>query len=137
MDPTPSETADLLERAADLYESERIEWCSGGWARPMFNGLGGQFHCAEGALLRAAGYTWIQVLDATLGADQKNPAKIFSLMRRPEIQQAIRAVNGHIVSKADGAAWLWNMNDGLNKKSAKQHLIEAFKDAAKELRNGS
>lgn len=138
MDPTPSETADLLERAADLYESERIEWCTGGWARPMFNGFKGQFHCAEGALLRAAGYTWIQVLDAGVGVmDLSDPTKICSLIRRPEIQQAIRAVNGHIVSKADGAAWLWNMNDGLSEKSAKQTLIEAFKDAAKELRNGS
>lgn len=48
---TKSEIADVLERAADLYESEQVEWCRGSW---------GASHavitaCASSALGLAAG----------------------------------------------------------------------------------
>lgn len=139
MNPTPSETADLLERAADLYESEQIQWCKGSWA--ALDLQSGQFHCAEGALLRAAGFSWKQVLDAqakSFSSEGKtDPDAIFHVMRLPQIQQAIRAIDGHVVRIEDGTAWLWGLNDHLTPDTAKETLIQRFKEAAKELRNGS
>lgn len=140
MNPTPSETADLLERAADLYESEQIQWCKVNWATPYSEDRSGQFHCAEGALLRAAGYSWKQVLDAQMkssSAKKDDPDIIARMMRLPKIQQAIRAVNGHTVHPQDNTAWLWDLNDRLTPDTAKEALIQRFKEAAKELRNGS
>jgi hypothetical protein len=140
MTPTNEETADLLERAADLYESEIIDWCNGAWAREHGERHptgGGQYHCAEGALLRAAGYTWEQVLGATRATENTEEDRVFSLMTQPQIQAAIRAVKGRQAGD-DGFLWLWQLNDQLLPgPTAKQELIQRFKDAAKELRNGS
>ena len=139
MNPTNEQTADLLERAADLYESETIDWCNGAWAREHGTGHpngGGQYHCAEGALLRAAGYTWEQVLGATHATENTEEDGVFSLMTQPQIQAAVRAVKG-CLSGDDGFLWLWQLNDKLPGSTAKQELIQRFKNAAKELRNGS
>jgi hypothetical protein len=140
MNPTPSETADLLERAADLYESEQIQWCKGNWATPYSENRSGQFHCAEGVLLRAAGFSWAQVMNAQAKLSSENeddPDIIAHMMRLPQIQQAIRAVNGHVVTIEEDEAWLWHLNDRLAPDTAKETLIQRFKEAAKELRNGS
>jgi len=52
-----SEVADVLEKAADLYESEKVEWCKNRWGEPS-RGDDGQVWisaCAATALGLAAG----------------------------------------------------------------------------------
>lgn len=58
---TKSEIADVLERAADMYESEQVEWCRGSWGGKQQDG--GMTACASSALGLAAGITHAQVRD--------------------------------------------------------------------------
>lgn len=50
---TKAEIADVLETAADLYESEQVEWCRGTWGATTLDG--GITACASSALGLAAG----------------------------------------------------------------------------------
>ena len=62
--PTIDQVATVLETAADLYESEKIQWCEGIWAKvpgSWDNPDATISACAEGALLLAAGFTAVQV----------------------------------------------------------------------------
>lgn len=63
--------AGVLEEAARLYRDEKVEWCNGSWVdTDHFDGKDLDEHaqdkvlsvCAEGALLKAAGFSW-SVLD--------------------------------------------------------------------------
>lgn len=85
---TNTEVADVLEKAADLYQSEQIEWCQGSWEKESYHvkaDLGVQAYftsneavigammeeaqiafekitsmCASGALARASGLPVLQ-----------------------------------------------------------------------------
>lgn len=133
-----SEAADLLEKAADLYESEEIDWCKGSWGTTVnYSEDGeitrGQFHCAEGALLRASGLSM-----ADIGRRMAAPEVLKNrvMLGIPVIDRAARAVNRHLDSAINGNV-LHPYNDRLPEDTAKQTLIEVFKKTAKELRNGS
>lgn len=140
MNPTPSETADLLERAADLYESEQIDWCRGSWGTSVnFNdsdtAVHGQFHCAEGALLRAAGFSLEQIEASQRGVRLGEAAEVYELLATPVVRAGIEAVNGHLGHYVGRR--LYHYNDQLGARFAKQTLIQVFKETAKDLRNGS
>lgn len=139
MNPTLSETADLLERAADLYESEQIDWCRGSWGTSI-NYIGidtaahGQFHCAEGALLRAAGFS-LEQIEASQHRLSGEAADVCKLLATPVVWAGIEAVNSHLGHYVGPR--LYHYNDQLAARFAKQTLIQAFKETAKDLRNGS
>lgn len=136
-----SEVADVLERAADLYESEEIDWCLRAWGRETgltvnHDGvIKGQFHCAEGAILRAAGFTMRQIIESQ-GSSAGNPVSVVDLLETPVVLGALSAVKEHLGDMAPGQR-LWQYNDGLLLSDGKQTLIQVFKETAKELRNAS
>lgn len=115
--------AGILERAADLYESEKIEWCKRFWIKlDVFDQPISA--CAEGAIYLAAG------LPATVTALSGSP----SFTRGEFTDEYIRG-NQAISVLAD---WLtlthvykWNDAEGRNKAD----VIEAMKNCAKDLRN--
>lgn len=133
----PDDVASILEKAADLYESEQIDWCKGAWGSKTRLKETGQFHCAEGAILRAAGYTMREIIDAQV-PDNGYPG-IDRLTNDPGVKEAFRAVAhhlGHMINEDDPK--LWTLNDRMDAKEpgkAKQYLINAFKETAKDLRN--
>lgn len=142
----PNDVADLLEKAADLYESEQIDWCKGSWGThrtydPDTTGVReGVFHCAEGALLRAAGYTMDQLIDAQTRFEDKKDRnlKIERLMNDPLVHAAVVAVDRHEEwGRQDPSLWYFNDNklDHTKPSEAKQQLITIFKNTAKDLRN--
>lgn len=61
-----NEIATVLEDAARLYKDEKVAWCSGSWVEgPNYWDVPEEevvvSACAEGAILRASGFTWEQV----------------------------------------------------------------------------
>lgn len=61
-----NEIATVLEDAARLYKDEKVAWCSGSWVEgPNYRDVPEEevvvSACAEGAILRASGFTWEQV----------------------------------------------------------------------------
>lgn len=143
----PDDVAAILEKAADLYESEQIDWCRGAWGSPVrshgdiesgsFGHENGQFHCAEGAILRAAGYTMQDMLDAQV--PNNGYPGIDRLTNDPGVKEAFRAVAHHLGHMIDeDEPKLWNLNDRMDAEQpdkAKQYLINVFKETAKDLRN--
>lgn len=143
---TREETADLLERAADLYESEQVEWCSKSWGVERLylwdsdEGRSrvqlGQFHCAEGAILRASGISMEEI--AKLKSASARDEEVLSLLSGPEFLAATDAVAEYLGMERelnDTPRRIYNWNDSLARASAKRTLIDAFKNTAKELRN--
>ena len=122
------EAADLLERAADGFESGRYYWTRGQYSRRVF---GNQAYCSLGALGHEAGVALTTVESLPLN-------------------QAVVALAAHIAPHAyptdliNNPGWLvvkWNdqieMDDRLKFVPVldKHQVAEAMKHAAKELRN--
>lgn len=131
----PSDVAEVLEKAADLYESEQIDWCKGSWGATISGNREGQFHCAEGAILRAAGYSMKDIIEAQRPIGPINGIEL--IVSNPLVEAAFGAVSAHW--GAPGTK-LWRFNDQVlnadKPERAKQELIKVFKETAKELRNG-
>lgn len=142
----PNDVAALLEKAADLYESEQIDWCKGAWGSltrlkegSITSGWDtGQFHCAEGAILVAAGYTMREIIDAQ--TPNNGHPNVERLVKDPGVREAYRAVAHHLgLMINEDEPKIWNMNDRMDATEpgkAKQYLINVFKETAKDLRNG-
>ena len=157
-----AEVADVLEKAADLYESEQIEWCQGNWQKETLrfpNGSVTHFHsgqgaamvlkdlggvekiismCASGALARAVGIpvVWAQEIEGfefrTLGTDERR--FLYSLAR----EAVLKKLRGESTNPfRPGDPYLTNnipqWND--SKARSKQEVIDVFKETAKDLRN--
>jgi hypothetical protein len=115
------EAADLLERAADGFESGRYGWTRGQYSRRVF---GNQAYCSLGALS----------YEANVMAGQDTPVW----------NQAVEALAAHIAPDATHTDPLllitnpgylvvkWNDEDTV---LTKHQVAEAMKHAAKELRN--
>lgn len=114
--------AEVLERAADLYESEQIDWCQGApyrisWGKKLSA-------CAMGALYLASGHN-IQLENGSVAVNDNG----------------VLYASGHSAARALGAfldddRWTvagWN-DAG---RRTKQEVIDAMKECAKELRNGT
>lgn len=124
------EAADLLERAADGYESGRYYWTRGRYSNMVF---GHQAYCSLGALGHEAGLTCSQLTESTFD-------------NTPVLAQAVLAlasvVEGPEPFYPAGVVVTWN--DGLEMDEkfrlvarGKGPVIEAMKQAAKDLRNAT
>lgn len=135
---TDLEVAQVLEDAATMYEDEKIEWCQGAWYR------GGSM-CAEGALMRAAGFAPLviksfqdlnqqeQVL-ANVSTGRETYSKL--LGARKAVTDALPRTGS---SKQGIPYWNDSLTDGsedaASKAKAKQAVVDMFRTVAKDLRN--
>jgi hypothetical protein len=155
---TKTEIADVLERAADLYESEQVEWCRGTW---------GASHavitaCASSALGLAAGIRQghammlENVLITGLGVDGLGtvPQERLYLDTRRHVDQALGVrlptwndsytqkikIEGDPRVQFVNGVFQWNgdapriITEQVPVRS-KEQVIELFKGLAKDLRN--
>ena len=111
------QAAELLERAADGYESGRYYWTQGRYSRMVF---GNQAYCSMGALAHENGQPNGQ-LGRVSGAVNR-AAWALSLKVDPD---------GHRLRGGDAVV---KFNDDPLRE--KQEIIDAMKLAAKDLRNG-
>lgn len=127
--------AEVLEAAADLYESEQYEWCQGAYFRGDFDI--GISMCASQALRTACGERLYAVSEHTraVRADTQH-------LDRPLLQAAFEELDlapygEELDRSAEGFLIAWN-DDGWaspDSRRTKQEVIDLFKDKAKELRN--
>lgn len=124
------ETAQVLEDAADLYESEQIGWCTGTWIEKTDRGeVETLSMCAEGALMKAAGFN-----EQHIHAYGKFALLQTDIYLRDVDRDAFRRYVGawRIVGETVGydiPPW----NDEL--VAGKQDVIDVFREIAKDLRN--
>jgi hypothetical protein len=121
--------ADVIERAADLYESERINWCQGGF----FNSNNDDYPLIKDSIVSAC--AWGAII---LASAEGNEQLALRLTFDGELQQtdptwelataAKKRLAAHV-----GVAEVPGFND--ERGRTKQEIIDAMKDTAKELRN--
>lgn len=120
MDSDREAAAELLERAADGFESGRYYWTKGRYHRVVF---GTHAYCSMGALAHENGQA-----DRALGH------------RTVPVEFAAKALAGQVnpYSHLMGGDVVVRWNDGIHPLHArsKADVIEAMKQAAKDLRNG-
>jgi hypothetical protein len=130
--------ADVLEDAADLYESEQVDWCSGSWTRDEARGLS---VCASTALAMACDLP-LPVAMAAGGSNLRDGGyqRIVRVagfnsgaVAETELYIQARVVLDDRMPKAISSVVLWN--DSLPWVDGKQQVIEMFKETAKDLRN--
>lgn len=116
-----TEIADVLDRAADMYESEKVEWCQRSWGEKDRATGQALSMCASTAIYAAAGF------DMLMSGTAKDDAR-----QSPQLGQA---VEGHMLKYLGihPGFGIPSWND--SHVYTKQQVIDAFKDAAKELRN--
>lgn len=124
------ETAQVLEDAADLYESEQIGWCTGTWVEKTDRGETETLSmCAEGALMKAAGFDQEYIYSYGKYVLLQTDAYLRNMdddaFRRYE---GARRIVGDTVGY-DIPPW----NDEL--VAGKQDVIDVFREIAKDLRN--
>lgn len=125
-----NEVADVLETAARLYRDEKINWCQGAWREVPENGTQKMSACAEGALMRACGFTWQQV--GTIGG--------FVYQYQPQVERTIKAQDRYLAAEKalqktpEGRAGIVNYNDADGDRT-KEDIIDWFEATAKDLRN--
>ena len=146
---TKTEMADVLEKAADLYEAEQYEWCAGDWFEEDVDG-NTLTVCASTALAIACGagvrYAQIMESDYALGTgrwvDYSGTYDIEGEAFKSRVLYL--ATREHVDKVLDQALPAWNdatapEDDGLVCFSSltrnKAAVIEKFKEIAKDLRN--
>jgi hypothetical protein len=143
---TWSMMADVLERAADLYESEKVEWCAGRWVKvPRILGEATISGCAATAVAMAAGLSHqvAQVIGGSSMLDRiyqtavRNHAQIADQRKQAELYIAVRVfVDQRVMAMTEGAmasVVIWNDTQPL--LQGKQNTIDLFKEIAKDMRN--
>ena len=118
--------ADVLDEAADLYESERYDWCQG-----QAITADGFSICASLALAMACGMTITKGLPRVYPPYHVwgNDMKLFS-------EPLYRAAEGALAPALGPGRGIVGFNDAKNSGRTKQDIIDLFKNTAKELRNG-
>ena len=129
--------AEVLEAAADLYLSEKVDWCQGNWASRTGKQErldNGQFAprqlsmCAEGALLTAAGFNTEQVFNFQIdGGAHIEPELELDSAAWARFKAATDALSPRLGRRI----YAWNDRQG----RVKQDVIDAFQETAKDLRN--
>lgn len=122
MSDYPTETADILEAAADILETR-------GWCQRRFHDADGAY-CAVGSLLEAAGYYSLNKEVADGASYQELLEK--SPVRRGLARQAAAAVSvpGKLCRGASTLQF-WNDTPG----RTRGEVIDLFKNTAKDIRN--
>lgn len=119
-----AQVADLIEKAADAWESGAIGWCRGRFADRRVPETATRV-CSWGGLMRAAHGQ----ADATV-------RDWLEARHEPVVLRALSAIEDHLsASGRDHGGSLATWNDFLAKDE--QHVIEVFKETAKDLRNQS
>lgn len=144
---TKADMADVLEKAADLYEAEKYEWCEGAWFVERDNeclALGDPAIsvCASTALGLACD------LSLSSARDMEN---VYMMLRNVHVGLTVpndipfqytkyflarEQVDRHLVMRLGADADLPTWNDGGHGRDVtKPEVIELFKEIAKDLRN--
>lgn len=147
---TTEQMAQVLEDAAQLYQDEKVEWCSGTWGGSDDSGLS---VCAATAIGLASGLGWIvpSILEEyTVNAasdlasmatgfrvsDVRNP---YAMVWSAEADALYRATRSLLDGRLNEPVPEFNDAEDQddNPVRTKQEIIDLFKDTAKELRNGN
>lgn len=140
--------ADILERAAQSYEAETVNWCQEVWVDPELTGKWAKAEgwatgsdwkdvpsdaatkinaCAMGAMALADGWTWQQNM-------QFSTEKIIRELGSDQLREAVDALENHLELERPSDYYAipgWNDEDD----RTKDEVIEAMKATAKDLRN--
>lgn len=118
--------AEVLEKAADLYQSETVDWCQGSYVSTR----GGVISvCATQALIMACGGT-VHLMDnnmATRDLDETDHLLVGEVLGSLNIGRSSEGLMGEYP--------LIEWNDDVIGGRTKQDVIDLFKNRAKELRN--
>lgn len=145
--------AGVLEEAARLYRDEKVQWCTGSWVeghndnglydetgQPMFDDPETVISaCAEGALLKAAGYQWEMVNDYNKFAKGNEDKILRTNVEAMELFNASRDalgqyllehqeeayVSSSTIERADDHGWLVSI-PGWNDTMTTQIVERAF-----------
>lgn len=157
--------ADVLEKAADLYASEQVEWCAGSWTETIDDGKKLSV-CASTAIGLAAGLgSWVAatlpsnyVLETVdlysivsrqrdflermvqLYGPQPFTPESLALYRDARVEVEFRLPDGRkgvrmSLPEFNDECSYDNAADREIPHRSKQKIIDLFKDTAKELRN--
>lgn len=125
-----AQAAELLEKAADGFESGRYYWTKGKYHRMVY---GTHAYCSMGALAHENGQEDKQLgiemepvrIAARALADQVNPSHGLPIWQ---------GGGGIVVGWNDHV--IWDDELRITRERTKQEVIDAMKQAAKDLRNG-
>lgn len=113
------QVAEILERAAENYEAEEVEWCRGALVKAP-TALRVEFSvCAWGALILA---------------DLQLRGEVINLRRLVGVSDRVVVTVAHIENRLQHVL-LASWNDQVVKD--KQEVIDLFKETAKDVRNAS
>lgn len=133
---TNDQVAQVLEDAAELYESEKYDWCQGAYYNGSLNR--GISMCASQALRIACGERFLSTSESTWF-----PKTSLLQLDVGLLGAAFRALSRALGSDSEcinheGVLVSWN--DALGSpliRRTKQEVVDLFKNTAKELRNGN
>lgn len=112
------QAAETLEKAADLYRSETVDWCQGQWINSDNEQL---TVCAEGALLLASGFSVGEIVTLS-------DTGVSDWMKHHRWNAARMELHVHLNASVFG----WNDR----RERTKQDVIDAMEATAKDIRNG-
>jgi hypothetical protein len=121
------ETADILEKAADLYQAEQVEWCAGNWIKQEKK-WDKVSVCAGGAIALAAG------LDAgtfyrTYGQQYNDGAELALDPNYDKFREVLDRVAMYLGEPVP--SW----NDSMFTPKSKPEVIDMLRRAAKDIRD--
>jgi hypothetical protein len=125
------EVADILEKAADLYQAEQVEWCTNQWIATKAGRLA---VCAGGAIAIAAGVN-VTTFYQAYGSSENivgSPLSKGELAKDPNYEK-FREVIDRTSAYLGEPVPSWN-DDRLTPKS-KPEVIDMFRRAAKDIRD--
>lgn len=130
------EVAQVLDDAADLYESEQIEWCKGSWYTDFKPGPGiitatgtTISMCAEGALMKAAG-----LRDTTIAGYNATQRESLLGQDGAEARNKFNAARSVVSAALTEPIPTWNDRSSTCDKQA---VIDVFREIAKDIRNNA
>lgn len=130
-----TEIATVLEAAADLYEAEKIEWCQGQWLERQIDDDGKKVFtmCAEGALMRAAGFNWNEVDQLSGDMITEYTPQVPRTQRAKALFEGAQEALVKVIEEGHDQVNVIGFNDTHGR--TKDEVIDLFKTTAKDLRN--
>lgn len=128
--------AEVLEEAARLYRDEKIEWCQGHWIDRTDLGI---TMCAEGALMKASGFSNIEIDYLGGGCievyrPQVPRTQLAKARFQAATEQLVKLNKGEPRHGETPCGSVVCFNDA--PRRTKEEIIDWFEATAKELRNG-
>lgn len=122
------EVADTLEKAADLYQAEQVEWCTKEWIQRPQGVLGKVSVCAGGAIALAAGLN-LNLFYRTYGQAYTDGAELARDPNYGKFREVLDRVAMHLGEPVP--SW----NDNLFTPRTKADVIDMLRRAAKDIRD--